>query len=90
MIALQELSKSYGETTVVDRLSLTVERGELLVLLGGSGSGKTTTLKMVNRLIEPSGGRVLIDGEDVAAMSRRTSSGAGSGTASSKSGSSRI
>ncbi len=65
MIELRELSKSYGDTTAVDRLSLTVERGELVFLVGGSGSGKTTTLKMVNRLIEPSGGRVLIDGEDL-------------------------
>ena len=68
VIELQQLTKRYGDTVVVDALSLTVERGELLVLLGGSGSGKTTTLKMINRLIEPSGGRVLIDGEDVAAV----------------------
>ncbi len=67
MIELQQLTKRYGESVVVDRLSLVVERGELLVLLGGSGSGKTTTLKMINRLVEPSAGRVLIDGEDVAA-----------------------
>ncbi len=65
MIELQDLSKSYGEIRAVDRLSLTVERGELLFLVGGSGSGKTTTLKMVNRLVEPTGGRVLIDGEDL-------------------------
>ncbi len=67
MIELRNLSKSYGETTAVDRLSLTVERGELLFLVGGSGSGKTTTLKMINRLVEPTGGRVLIDGEDLRA-----------------------
>jgi len=63
-IELVELSKRYGELSAVDRLSLRIPRGECLVLLGGSGSGKTTTLKMVNRLIEPSGGRVLIEGED--------------------------
>ena len=49
----------------VDALSLTVSDGELLVLLGESGCGKTTTLKMINRLIELSSGRVLLDGEDV-------------------------
>jgi osmoprotectant transport system ATP-binding protein len=65
VIELQDLSKSYGETLAVDRISLTVARGELLFLVGGSGSGKTTTLKLVNRLIEPTGGRVLVDGEDV-------------------------
>ncbi len=64
MIELQAVTKRYGETAAVDRVSLRVERGECLVLLGGSGSGKTTTLKMVNRLIEPSEGRVLIDGRD--------------------------
>jgi osmoprotectant transport system ATP-binding protein len=68
VIELQQLTKRYGESVVVDRLSLTVARGELLVLLGGSGSGKTTTLKMINRLVEPSAGRVLIDGADAAAV----------------------
>ena len=63
MIETKDLTKSYGRVTAVDRLSLTVADGELLVLLGGSGSGKTTTLKMINRLIEPSSGHVLIDGQ---------------------------
>ena len=76
MIELHQLTKRYGGNAVVDGLSLTVARGELLVLLGGSGSGKTTTLKMINRLVEPSAGRVLLDGEDVttvapAALRRR-------------------
>jgi osmoprotectant transport system ATP-binding protein len=64
MIELHELTKHFGDETAVDGLSLQVERGELLVLLGGSGCGKTTTLKMVNRLIEPTRGRVVIDGRD--------------------------
>ena len=68
MIVLEQLTKRYGDAVVVDRLSLEVARGELLVLLGGSGSGKTTTLKMINRLVEPSAGRVLIDGADVTAV----------------------
>ena len=68
MIETQELTRRYGRVTAVDRLSLNVAEGELVVLLGGSGSGKTTTLKMVNRLIEPTSGRVLIDGQDAGAL----------------------
>jgi osmoprotectant transport system ATP-binding protein len=68
MIETEGLTKRYGASTVVDRLSLTVAEGELLVLLGTSGSGKTTTLKMVNRLIEPSSGRVIIDGRDASTI----------------------
>jgi osmoprotectant transport system ATP-binding protein len=68
VIEAQELTKQYGEVTAVGRLSLRVDHGELVVLLGGSGSGKTTTLKMVNRLIEPTSGRVLIEGQDVGAL----------------------
>ena len=68
MLRLVELRKRFGTAIVVDGLSLTVARGERVVLLGGSGSGKTTTLKMVNRLIEPDGGRVEIDGLDAATL----------------------
>jgi osmoprotectant transport system ATP-binding protein len=64
VIELQEVSRRYGDTLAVDRVSLSIGQGELVVLLGGSGSGKTTTLKMVNRLIEPSSGRVLVDGAE--------------------------
>jgi osmoprotectant transport system ATP-binding protein len=63
MIECRGLGKRFGEQVVVQGLDLHVEEGELLVLIGGSGSGKTTTLKMLNRLIEPSEGQVLIDGE---------------------------
>jgi len=65
VIELERLTKRYEEVTAVDDLSLTVEAGELLVLLGGSGCGKTTTLKMINRLIEPTSGSIRIGNEDV-------------------------
>lgn len=65
MIEVQGLSKVFGETTAVDDLSFQVATGETLALLGTSGSGKTTTLKMLNRLIEPSEGKILLKGEDV-------------------------
>ncbi|MBN9661010.1 MAG: ATP-binding cassette domain-containing protein [Acidobacteria bacterium] len=68
MIQLEALTRRFDGQRAVDAVSLEVAEGELLVLLGGSGSGKTTTLKMINRLIEPTSGRVLLAGEDVAGM----------------------
>src|SRR5205814_322487 len=68
VIRYEEATKRYGPGTVaLDGLSLEVPAGETCVLVGPSGGGKTTALKMVNRLVEPTSGRVLIDGRDVAA-----------------------
>jgi len=64
-IELHEIVKSFGKNTVVKRLSLDVERGEFVSLLGGSGCGKTTTLRMIAGFERPDGGRVLVDGRDV-------------------------
>ena len=68
MIELQHLTKRYDDHIVVDDLSLTAGQGELVVLLGTSGCGKTTTLKMINRLVEPTAGRILVDGADVSRL----------------------
>ncbi len=65
MLQIRNLSKHFGDKAVVKDLSFQVEKGQILVLLGKSGSGKTTTLKMINRLIEPSGGEILIEGRNV-------------------------
>ncbi len=65
MIELLHLSKRYDQSLAVDDLSLRVAAGEFVALLGGSGSGKSTTLQMINRLVQPSAGRVKIDGQDV-------------------------
>jgi osmoprotectant transport system ATP-binding protein len=67
MIEIDSLSKTYdgGASYAVREVSLRVEDGELLVLLGSSGCGKTTTLKMINRLIEPTSGTIRVEGEDV-------------------------
>jgi osmoprotectant transport system ATP-binding protein len=70
MIELQDISKAYpgGAAPVVCALSFVAAEGEFLVVIGQSGSGKTTTLNMINRLIEPTGGRIRVDGEDVLAL----------------------
>ena len=68
MIEIDQVSKSYGERRVVDRLSLTVGAGELCVLIGTSGCGKSTTLRMINRLIPTESGSIRVGGEDVASV----------------------
>ncbi|SNS10514.1 ABC transporter ATP-binding protein [Actinomadura mexicana] len=67
MIRLEGVTKRYPgqDAPAVGDLTLSVRDGEIVVLLGPSGCGKTTTLRLVNRLIEPTSGRILLDGEDV-------------------------
>ena len=67
MIRLDALTKTFPGVAApaVDRLSLDIPEGTTCVLIGPSGCGKTTTMRMINRLIEPSGGRILLGDEDV-------------------------
>jgi osmoprotectant transport system ATP-binding protein len=67
VVALDRVTKRYpgSASPAVNELSLTIQAGEICVLVGPSGCGKTTTMKMINRLIEPTSGRITIDGEDV-------------------------
>ncbi len=67
MIRLDELTKQFpGQAQpAVDRLSLEVKEGEIVVFVGPSGCGKTTSMELVNRLIEPTSGRIILDGDDV-------------------------
>ncbi|MFJ4866435.1 MULTISPECIES: ABC transporter ATP-binding protein [unclassified Streptomyces] len=68
MIRFEHVTKRYPDgTTAVEDLSFEVAEGELVTLVGPSGCGKTTTMKMVNRLIDPTSGRILLNGEDIAA-----------------------
>jgi osmoprotectant transport system ATP-binding protein len=68
MIDIAGLGRRYGDVVAVDGVSFQVATGELVALVGGSGSGKTTTLKMINRLVEPDAGHVTIDGQDTASL----------------------
>lgn len=63
LVEFSNVSYSVGPATIISDLNLTVDEGEILVLLGESGCGKTTTLKLVNRLLEPSSGQVLVEGK---------------------------
>jgi osmoprotectant transport system ATP-binding protein len=66
LITFAGVTKRYGDKIAVDNLDLTVQSGEAVMLVGPSGCGKTTTLKMINRLIEPTSGVIAIDGVDTA------------------------
>jgi len=71
VVQLEHVSKRFGPATgplAVDDLSLTIPAGEICVLVGPSGCGKTTTMKMINRLIEPTAGKITIDGDDVMSL----------------------
>ncbi|MEW9614648.1 ABC transporter ATP-binding protein [Shinella sp. S4-D37] len=72
MIRLENLTKQFGPAhdpfVAVDNISLDLPTGEICVLLGPSGCGKTTTMKMINRLIQPTSGKVFIDGRDTSAV----------------------
>ncbi|GAB49952.1 ABC transporter ATP-binding protein [Mobilicoccus pelagius] len=71
MIRFDHVTKTYpGGTVAVDDLTLEAPRGEITVLVGPSGCGKTTSLRMVNRMVEPTSGTILLDGVDVSTMSQ--------------------
>jgi len=68
MISLQNLYKSFDTKQVLRDMSLDIERGETVVIVGGSGTGKSVTLKHIIGLLKPDQGRVIVDGQDVTAM----------------------
>jgi osmoprotectant transport system ATP-binding protein len=64
VICLEHVTKRFGDNVAVDDFSLEVAQGEVCILIGPSGCGKTTTLRMINRLIEPSSGQIIVNGRD--------------------------
>ncbi|MBI4482610.1 MAG: ATP-binding cassette domain-containing protein [Acidobacteria bacterium] len=71
MIELEHVVKIYDEKVVLDDVNFTVKKGETKIILGGSGSGKSTILKLILGLERPDSGRVIIDGEDITRMNQR-------------------
>jgi len=69
LLEVRSLSKSIGPVEILCKINLTVERGEILGLIGPTGSGKTTLLRLVNLLDEPSSGRILFEGREVHGLS---------------------
>lgn len=66
MIEFKNIRKDFKNKTILKEISLKINRGELVAIIGSSGCGKTTTLKMINRLIKPTSGQIFINGEDIA------------------------
>ena len=71
MLELQGLTRRFGAVTAVDAVSLRVPDGQMVGVIGRSGAGKSTLLRMVNRLTDPSAGRILHHGRDVTALRGR-------------------
>lgn len=68
MIEFKQVKKTFKTTTVLKEMNLTINKGELVVFIGPSGCGKTTSLKMINRLIEPTEGTIIVNGQDTRKM----------------------
>lgn len=68
MIKFQNIEKEYYSKTVIRNFSLEIEEGQLVVFIGPSGCGKTTLLKMINKLSEPTSGKIFVNGTDISAL----------------------
>ncbi len=66
-IKFKNVTKTYGENikNVINNISFEINKGEFVTILGSSGSGKTTTLKMINKLVEPTNGEIYVNGENI-------------------------
>src|SRR4051794_25467032 len=68
LLRLRSVSKSYGSTAILHGIDLDVRDGEFITILGPSGSGKTTILRLIGGFTAPSGGEIVLDGRDIAAV----------------------
>lgn len=68
--SIDHVSLSYGSQTILNDLSFEIQEGQFAVLIGPSGCGKTTTLKMINRLIQPNSGHIYLNDQDISAVDR--------------------
>ena len=64
-IEFKSIKKAYGEKVVIEGFNLSIEKGEFVTIIGSSGCGKTTALKMVNGLIQPTEGDIFVNGENI-------------------------
>lgn len=71
MITISDIHKSYGEVEVLKGINLTVEKGEIVAIVGKSGAGKTTLLQIIGTLLRPDSGNVIINGTDVTSLSEK-------------------
>ena len=65
MIQFEHVTKSYEKATILKDLNFTIPDGQFVILIGPSGCGKTTTMKLINRLLEPDSGIISINGKDI-------------------------
>ena len=70
MLRFDHVSLTYGTQKILNDISFEIPEGQFAVFIGPSGCGKTTTLKMINRLIQPDSGRICLNGQDIAAIDR--------------------
>ena len=67
-LVIDTLSKRFGSHRALDAVCLEIQEGEIFSLLGPSGCGKTTSMRMINRMVDPTSGRILVDGKDISTV----------------------
>ena len=75
MIKIRNLTMSFGSVTPLKNINLDVQRGDIIALIGPSGTGKSTLLRLINRLETPTSGSIIVDGEDITAPDCRLERG---------------